>query len=264
MLSDVRIHARNNLRGNRLKSIVVSVAPCICRILLILSTASSFYLLVVDTYFLSSLGLLENISVHFTVTALLIVENIALYFLYNFSRFYAKNYFVYYSVEKIKFSDVIGCSLLYFCIFMFNMMMLLLFLAPCVVSTIVILKIAERGVAASVFCIMMLSDVIILSAGLICYRIYTLKAYLADVYFYKTKSIASAFRCSFRKMNGKCIKLLMFEIKYFYMRFLSALLLPLFHYLPLYKAMRSFFVLEKEIPYVDKRRHTEKTIVFYF
>ena len=106
----------------------------------------------------------------------------------------------------------------------------------------------------------------VLSAGVAFYRMYTLKLYLADVFFYtdENKSIISAFRKSSHKMNGKCARVALFELRFIYMKILSLLILPALYYLPKYSAMKSYCVLQKEIPYTNRRLHTEKAVVFYF
>ena len=65
-------------------------------------------------------------------------------------------------------------------------------------------------------------------------------------------------------MNGKCRRSAFFDVYSIYMKLLSLFLITAVYFIPEIKAQKAYCVLEKEIPYANKRQHTEKTIVFYF
>ena len=266
MLSSVKESADINLKGKRVKSFAIAASPFVSFIFLLLSILSSFYLLVIDTDLLSNLGIFKNMYLHLIVCLILFSVNVILLCFHIYLRIYCKNYFIFYSIEKINMKIIFKAFILYIALFFIKTLQFIFFIMPFMIVLLYTINIFEKGVSIAHFALLSVCSPILLFCGIAAFSICSQRYFLADVFLYveNNKSIRNAIKQSAIKMNGKCRRSAFFDVYSIYMKFLSLFLIPAVYFIPEIKAQKAYCVLEKEIPYVNKRQHTEKTIVFYF
>ena len=83
------------------------------------------------------------------------------------------------------------------------------------------------------------------------------------LYRHKDLNLKGIFHMSEIKMSGRCKQLARLKLSNFFRKIPCLLVIPAIFILPFIKATEADFAIEKEKPYMPKKAHTEKPVVFY-
>lgn len=265
MYKENKLNSMFNLKGNFLRGFFVISAKHGSFLLFILSSFLCLYFLVFDTSVLSSFGVFANIYIHSALCAFAVIENLTLFLIYIGAKLKCDCFFFFEKRKSFSFSLMIKAAVLYFIIGIKKLFSFCFFILPTISVMYVLFKSIQSGMSYILLAISILCGIILFISGIYSYSVYLQKFAAAAFVFseYPEAKIKAVIYRSAELMNGKCRKLFFLKILNLPKRIFSILLLPAVYYLPYCKAVESDFILQKEIPYMRKRAHTEKTVVFY-
>ena len=258
-----------DLHGRVLKSFFVIMCSYSSFAVFLLSCVSCFYLLIVNTEFLSSVGIFNNSFIHAAVCALAVLENVILFMIYIYLRLKKDTYFNFFEDAidiKISLSQVYQALCVYFVKTVRKCISFLFFLGPAIIISYIIYSLLQNGISYLQLILFLVSDFVLLITGGYSYAVYIQKYEMISYVLikFKYKKIKAIFDMSEKLMEGNCRKLLKLKLCNIPKKLLCLLILPAVYYLPYCKALESDLVSAKEKPYLRKFANTEKSVVFYF
>ena len=262
-------NAKFNLQGRIFKSFCVILFSSLSFVVFVLSCISCMYLLVVNTDFLSSIGVFDNQIALITVCAFAVMENIVLLLLHIYLKLKKDVYFYYFDESeniRILLNTVCKALSIYMLKFIKKLFMLIFFISPFSAILVLIFSLLKSGVSYFTLTIFLIADLFLFTAGICSYIAYIQKYHLLPLVLFENQdeNIREIFKLSAEKMNGICKDTAKLKICNFPKRVLSLFVLPMVYYLPLCRAIESDFALKKEIPHMRRKAYAEKPIVFYF
>ncbi len=258
------------MEGNYLKCFFAVVKSAASFIFFFLYCFSCIYLFIFDTSFFEKVGVFSNdYTLALSCAAAVITGFILLLFSY-YVRY--KTDFKFLSVfgnitpDSMSVSEIIKIMLLYNAVFIKKAFYLVLFSLPSIAFSAVVYLLATKGLSVVSLCVLLSADIIIFFSGIISASIYCQRYSLCVYEFSKEKDMPmrDIIKESILQMNGKCAKLFFLKILHIPKRILSLLIFPSAYFIPYCKAAESLFILEKENPYISRKRYAEKPVVFYF
>lgn len=266
MFAHSRLNCVYNLKGRYFRSFLVAVSEYLSLLLMLLSVLSSVYLLVFDTSLLDKLGIFSNVYIHISVCLFAVIENIALLFIYVYSRLYSKYYFTFRKQIRFRFVVLSKALALYFSLALRKMILFVLFSLPSAAFLFCIFYLSVNGISLYLLYILSAGLLLLFVSSLLAYFSYIQKYYLSDILICENNhnSIKHIISDSAQLMNGKCLKLFLLKTLNLPKRAVSLFILPALYFLPVCKSLETDFALIKENPYMQGSAHTEKSVVFYF
>ena len=141
----------------------------------------------------------------------------------------------------------------------------LLFNLPFSSLSVLMLFFFQQGISVYSAVVFLSCDIILLFFGMYSFFVYIQKYQLISVILYRHKemSIKDVFHMSEIKMSGRCKYLARLKLRNIFLKIPCILVIPAIFLLPFIKATEADFSIEKEKPYMPKKAHTEKPVVFY-
>lgn len=262
-------NAKMNLQGKILKSYFIILGSYTSFFVFVLSCFSCIYLLVINTEFLSGSGIFDNQYIHAAVCAFAVIENIILFMLHIYIRL-KKDVYFYFIDECVDLKIPVSSVCKACCIYSFKavkkMLLLLLFISPFAVVSTLILSFLEYGISYYLLILFFVCDFVLLVTGVYSYAVYIQKYELLPLLLMKNqdKSIKEIFVLSAASMNGKCKNLFRLKLQNVPKKILCLFVFPSVYFLPYCKTVEAEYVFQNKKPYMRRKAHTEKPIVFYF
>lgn len=269
MFDEIKRSTELNLQGSVIKCFFKQASVAVSFLLFVLSSIVCVWFLIVDTSLLASIGIFDNIFLHISVCAFAVMENLILFSVFLYSKLKADAYF-YKLVCPCNFTLNLKTVVKYFSVFLAEKICkisaFVMFFLPCGVVFHLAVKMLETGVSKAIFAILVSCFCILLSLSVYSYSVFICKygmltfAVLSDA----DLSVTEIFRISQKLTNGKCKRLYKLKISNLPRYLLCLFIFPAVYCLPYCKMIKNELLMEDKKPYVPKKAHTEKSIVFYF
>lgn len=269
MLEDIRRNAKITLQGNVINCFSKQFSVFLSLLLFVLSSIVCVWFLIIDTAPLASIGVFDNIFLHIAVCAFAVMENLILFSVYLYSKLKADAYF-YKLVCPCNFTLNLKTVVKYFSVFLAEKICkisaFVMFFLPCGVVFHLAVKMLGTGVSKAIFAILISCFCILLSLSVYSYSVFICKygmltfVVLSDA----DLSVSEIFRTSQKLTNGKCKMSYKLKINNLPRYLLCLFIFPAVYCLPYCKMIKNELLMEDKKPYVPKKAHTEKSIVFYF
>lgn len=262
-------NAKMNLRGRYVKSFFMIFGCYVSITAFISSCLSCVYLLVINTEFLGGIGLFNNQYFYAAGCVFAVIENIILFMLHIYIKL-KKDVYFYFIDESVDMHIPVGDVCKACCVYILKavkkILYFLLYFCPFAVVSALIFSFLKHGISYFLLISFSVCDFILLIAGVYAYTVYIQKYELLPFVLikYQDKRITDVFSLSAKLMNGKCKNLLRLKLHNLPKKLLCLFIIPAVYYLPFCKTVETDFVLSKEKPYMRRKAHTEKPVVFYF
>ncbi len=266
MYEDLRRDALFLLDGRFFKSFLISVSKYATFFLMISVLFFSSYLLFIDTLFLEKIGVFNNDYSTVIACAVFVIVNISLFFLHIASSLLTDVYFTFSEAVKMDLFLILKACCMYFLLFVKKILCFILFMAPSFFASSVLGYLSLKGTYLPVLAITGVAFLLLFIVGLYFYSVFKQKYRLVPYFLINssTHSVNESFKSAALQTDGKCHRLLFLEIYNFPKKLLCLIILPAIYFLPVIKTVEFSFLLQKENPYMRRKAHTEKTVVFYF
>ena len=263
----MRDYIMSLVKGNMLSLVCKYYISKLSGIIFVLYCMSSFYLLIFDTSFIAERRLFDNQLVAASVCLSVIVIGFILLLLSLWQGFRYKISICAVCenvrIQKFSFSAALKYLFLRLTVNIIKAVKFSFFIMPFILMSFFMYLLITKGIAVSLLIVMSLCDILFLINGLYCYHIVRQNFTLIDYCFseYYDKPITEMLNKSAKISDGKLKKLAHMRTKRSIYR-LIGLLLPIF--IIKENVSEYIFLTDKIIPYIAKKRYTEKSVVFYF
>ena len=261
-----KINAKQNLHGNIIRSFFMLFRPTAVFLIFILSSVLCLYFLGFNTEWFNDYSVLNNNYMFPLLCFAAISENIALFIIFIYFRIICNLYFYLYDSDIfIPIKLLVKFLVMYAVAFVKKITSLLLFCFPFVAFSLLTLFFLHQGISIYSAIVFTACNIILFCAGMYSFCVYIQKYQLIAVILYRHKemSINEIFHMSEIKMSGRCKHLACLKLSNFFRKIPCLLVIPAIFILPFTKATEADFSIEKEKPYMPKKAHTEKSVVFY-
>ena len=262
-----KINAKQNLQGNIVRSFFMIFRTAVVFMIFILSSFMCLYFLKFNTVWLNDYHIFNNNYVFALLCFSAIFENIALFIIFVYFRIIKNLYFYLYDTNLlIPIKLFAKFLILYTVVFVKKVISFLLFNFPFFSFSALTVFFFHHGISVYSAVVLVSCDVILFFLGMYSFFIYIQKYQLISVILYNHNDlhIKDIFHMSEIKMSGRCKHLARLKTSNFLRKITCLLVISTVFILPFIKATEADFSIEKEKPYMPKKAHTEKSVVFYF